>query len=356
MRCLITGRPPFLLSSAVAGDPNIAAIKFGRIKPSVLSLALCIVAIAFHSEALAQDQPTTPISAATFSAKIAEFNATLESARRTQDDLKPRVQCLENNVLNLQEQRKEQELKLGPMKVREEELKISADTQKAILNGFRATADTEQAKVAQLTALLNQLEAAKQAQEDWIAKCEREKPAKHLLGASCRFDMNVSTTVGYIKDCKGDIEATKKRLATGNGSLEDAKARAQESQLELDRIKNQLANLMSHIGNTEYWIKATAALLSANREAIGALRIAIDELANALTEANGINQEDARPRTLRKLSDISGQIDAAMSRSADAIARTNQAFGADWLTRCTTKTTASAWRQTGAVAAEVTGK
>src|ERR1044072_5397524 len=107
------------------------------------AFGLFLNSIAFSPGVLAQAQGP-------YQAEISEFQSKLAKARSTQDDLDRRVACLNQREAHLVSQRRDNELALGTLRSREQELAQELRTKQAAYDGFRENFLSEQNKLVGL--------------------------------------------------------------------------------------------------------------------------------------------------------------------------------------------------------------
>ena len=292
-----------------------------------IAFGLFLNSIAFQPGVLAQAQGP-------YQAEISEFQSKLAKARSTQDDLDRRVACLNQREAHLVSQRRDNELALGTLRSREQELAQELRTKQAAYDGFRENFLSEQNKLVGLRRELSNAQAQKRSQEKWIEDCKREKHWTRLWGLTCEADMSLSKTFGLIKSYEDDISAAAKKEEIARQSMEFASARLNDSERALTATRNQAGALGTEITRTETAIVNVSKVLADIRTSIQPLQIVIGDFANALNEAKEVNLADERPRTLRKLGGIAAEVDAAMARGRDAVTGADQAIGPDWMKSC----------------------
>lgn len=270
-----------------------------------------------------------------FQAQIAAFGPKLESARSAQADLEKRVACLNQRSSDLMNQRENLERHLGGLRSKEKDLLPKVQAQEAAYRGFQEIFSSEHARLLTLRRELDNLRAQQRAQEDWVRKCEEEKPWERLWGLACRFDLNFAKAVGQIQDHEGAIATAERNEQTARGSWEFAKAQLDGSQRELETTRNQARQLEADIARSEADISKTAQAVSDVRAVAYPLQNVVDEFARALNAASDdVDLVDERPRALRKLNYVAGRVDEAMAGGTHAARRADEALGAGWMASC----------------------
>lgn len=278
-------------------------------------------------------EPGVPV--AIYDTKIQEFQAKLETARLMQADLDRRVACLDKMADELVEVRNVKELALGQLRTREQDLEAGVLTQQAAYEGFRNNVLTEERALQALRAELRELQFRREQQRLWIEQCKREKHWTRLWGLTCEADMNIAQLIGDIKNYEGDIAGAERRMQISHDSVEAARRNLDQSRNQLVATRDEANAVREESARTEQIIGDLRSAISRIRVVEQPFRIEIDEYANALSEARDVGEADHRPRTLRKLADISARIDAAIGRSSDAVSQTDRALGVEWSKACT---------------------
>ena len=305
--------------------------------PSIaLGVFLFLSAIAFQPGVLAQTRGLgePPMSESAYKTKISEFQSKLEMARRMQADLKHRVVCLDKRADDLVSIRNVKELELGQILSRGQQLEESVGTQQAAYDGYRKSFEEEERNLNGLRKTLHELQLRRDWQTQWIEECKREKDWKRLWGLTCEADMNIAQTFGAIKNYEGDIAGAEKRVQIARDSVQFAKQKLDQSRDQLTTTRSQAEAVREEFPRAEQAIGALRSALSQIRGFVQPFQIEIEEYANALNEARDVRVEDNRSRTVRKLSDITENIDAVINRSSDAISQTDKTLDEGWLKTC----------------------
>jgi hypothetical protein len=146
--------------------------------------------------------------------------------------------------------------------------------------------------------------------------------------------MNLAKTFGQIKSYEGDIAAAARREQIARQSMESARARLTNSERDLTAARNRARDIGAEISRTETTIVNVSSVLATTRASIQPLQILIGDLLDALNEAKGVDLADQRPRALRKLAGIAGDVDAAIERGRTAATHADGTLGAGWMKSC----------------------
>jgi archaellum component FlaC len=133
---------------------------------------------------------------------------------------------------------------------------------------------------------------------------------------------------------EAQLNDASKREQIALGSMTAEKQSLDESQRQLTTTSGQLQSVGLEIGETEKTIVKVKQSLSDIRGSVQPLRVLIEEFTGALNEAKDVNLADVRPRTLRKLGDISMEIDKTIAGGRGAVSGADKTLGAEWQKIC----------------------
>jgi hypothetical protein len=287
----------------------LSALAFG--------LFLFGASIIFQPAALAQTQEEYQQAVAAFIQKRATANSVL-------GDLTSVVGCLGQQEGKLQARDKELEGIIGHWAAEEKRLAPEVVRQQGIYNDFERNYGAAEKDFKAKSDAVENMPGRKQYLRwkrscdpkdkefsvnicRWgnsnmfneVARAERELPGALERRDSARKKMN---------DELNNLHGAQKSLKDAQKSLEDATAERHAKEGEFTRLRQSIAD----INNA--------------RQPLG---VEIDEFNNALTAAGKVDLADERPRTLRKLQDISGKIDGILERSRAAVSQSKPLIPAE---------------------------
>ena len=289
-----------------------------------LAISLFTSDMAFQPGALAQTGGLDP-------AKISEFQSKLESAQSTQADLNQRVSCLNQRDAQLVSQRDNLDERIGRLRTEENKLAPQVNRLKTAYDGYMREYEKERRELDRFRRHVHELEARKRGQEQALQEC---KSKWYIPNASCDLAYNILEVTGDIKNYDGAIDAAARRERIAHESANFTLENLQRTKRDFNLTRAQANALAAEIYRTEHEMAATKTALSGLREVVQPYQTLIDDFANALNEAKGVNLADARARTARKLSTIAANVDAAVARSTAAIGHANSVLPAGWVGAC----------------------
>ncbi|MGR4870352.1 hypothetical protein ACIPRI_16025 [Variovorax sp. LARHSF232] len=284
-------------------------------------LIAAVLALAFNAQA--QDGMSYP-------ERLAQFASQLERARTSQLEFTRVAQCLRQHEVNLEQRSKDLQLQLGPLLTQENDLNaqvqslaVASQAHGRDLAAAATSVAEHEKKIASMPNRKRYEQYEKLCNVSYVAPFDRRW---------CAF--NDKYKVSTLATAKADLEAARRRRDIAQGTLDKAKADHDTADASLVRTRAQLAFTRSNVVETTGKIVSTKKSILEVTLLDQPLLVSIDQFASELAAAAQVDLADERPRTLRKLDDISRGIDGTTQSGRAASSRVDQALGAGWVTTC----------------------
>ena len=262
--------------------------------------------------------------------QIADFESKLAQAREAQTDATKRLGCLDQQDQQLVIKRDQDQLRLGELVRRKNEVEATLIRQRAEYDSYKAEFDQANQRFGEARSRLHQLQQIEEAKQAALRKCSAEFG---FLGFLCVPALKTAQLIGAIPE-------TEKLVAEESRRLADAAARdAAASRYRESEAAFAASDVAAATANKE--IKAAEASISALDKALAALRPSIldnkkllDEFADALNEAKTVDTADGRGRTARRVRDLAKRVVTALQGANTLLASSKATLAQYQLTAC----------------------
>lgn len=250
--------------------------------------------------------------------EIAHYQSQVADAQAWQSAVGIALRCLSERDTQLAARRESDEIKIGELLRRDEDLKSEvASDEQAIQSANEELLDQQRQRDEQ-SRRLQRLMAIRDAQQRELAQC---KAHSWLPDFACDFGSSIAHWVGEYEETEDRIRALSHQIQRFNDAADEARARLNVSQGHLDQVRGELNTLSTQAHSTEVEISAIKKELSTLRLHEQAHQLIMDEFADILSQAIEIHTEDQKKRTALHLQAISSRLDETKTQIAAAIAR-----------------------------------
>lgn len=284
--------------------------------------------VCLSSLALAVALLTAPVADAVAAGTDAElsqpvlqsFLDKMDDARRVERSIRTRLQCVEEEHRARMEKSQALETALGESRRREKELVSQNAEFEERVRRFSEERDRQQKAFQTVQAEWRRLEAEKRRQEQDVQHC---KSQWWTINALCDLAADFLRAVGEFEEVDGRLAGVRVRLETARQSLNMAQNNLNQSRATLRDVRGQIGVVNRQIAETEQALVDIKASLAQLRIEEQSFNTEIADLKWAISEAQSVDTEDEKRRTLRKMQRISESLDALIARSAGVIEKAN---------------------------------
>ncbi|UYO41249.1 hypothetical protein KQX62_08145 [Rhodopseudomonas palustris] len=263
--------------------------------------------------------------------QIADFESKLAQAREAQTDATKRLGCLDQQDQQLVIKRDQDQLRLGELVRRKNEVEATLIRQRAEYDSYKAEFDQANQRFGEARNRLHQLQQIEEAKQAALRKCSAEFG---FLGFLCVPALKTAELIGAIPETEKLVAEESRRLADAAAARDAAASRFRESEAAF-----AASDVAAATANKE--IKAAEASISALDKALATLRPSIldnkkllDEFADALNEAKTVDTADGRGRTARRVRDLAKRVVTALQGANTLLASSKAALAQYQLTAC----------------------
>ncbi|MGL3606252.1 hypothetical protein ACSV9I_07045 [Rhizobium sp. G187] len=230
-------------------------------------------------------------------------------AVEARNTLERHASCLVDYVGKLEAITADQERALGDSIQRQRDSEAELARFRQEVEGFAAEAERERNKMEEHRANVERAARERDEQAERLKVC---RDVFFLFPDICNAGEDVVKQLNWMNDAQADLNAAEPRLQEAIGAWEQARQRLDASTQQASNAQQQLAEAQNAVARTESAIASTKLVASQVREQIQPFNTLIAEFSTSLDEAADLNLDEARWRTLRRVSSETSALAASL--------------------------------------------
>ncbi|PXA89377.1 hypothetical protein DMC25_09655 [Caulobacter sp. D4A] len=271
---------------------------------AALAATFGLLAVLSPLVAAAADEPLTP-------AAIADLESKLRGARIAQAAIAARVACFEQQDRDRVKERDADQLRLGGLSTRRDELNATLVQRRAESEGFLTQQQEASLALSPLRAELTTLTAYKNAREQAVRGCKNRWTIMSFL---CDSSAELASITSRISDIDRELGPVERRFNEAAANLASAVTRYNDSKGLLDAAEAEIASTTNEITAAEADIGRLQAALSSLGPAVRDSGLLLDEFSDALADTRRVHAADGQRRAALAVRDLAARVDGARSR------------------------------------------
>jgi hypothetical protein len=262
---------------------------------------------------------------------ISAYTMKLNNARKFEDEITNRVNCIESLDKQLSEQRNILEKDLGEKLILKQKYDSELTTNNELFRQINLRFEQEKNEYDNSVIQLKHISWMIEAQNKELNQCRIQLG---LLSFVCDLANSLSSLLGQQNSLEGQSVELKRRYEDSGNRMQQIDKELQYIGYNQERAKTDYDNLNKLVLQIEEEIRQLKATLADLRSNLQNNRTLFDEFENALQEANDVDTTDARARTARNVHRISDMVDSTITRSKDISNRLDSSLPERWRLKC----------------------
>lgn len=241
--------------------------------------------------------------------ELQAFKQNLETAVEARNSLEQHARCLVDYVGRLEAITADQERDLGDAIQRQRDTEAELARFRQEVEGFAAEAERQRNTMETHRANVERAARERDEQAERLKVC---RDVFFLFPDICNVGEDVVKQLNWMNDAQADLIAAEPRLREAIDAWEQARQRLDSSTQKASNAQQQLADAKNAVAQTESAIASAVLVASQVREQIQPFNALVAEFSTTLSEAEDLNLDDARWRTLKRLSSETSALAASL--------------------------------------------